>query len=426
MPIYFQKYTCCIVLLFYANLSTNRLLSNFNMDYKIRSAITILFLFFGALIPSQLLAADTLAFAGVTFQGSAKQFETLYPFSYSLIKEHKTSREIVKALIKNPPQNFAITPMLLDKDEGHRYALTLMVDGEYVSIEKLKVGNKLTYKTLAFVSAQLVMFDVEQLQFLAGIPLEPMRYTLTTRSYPTDSQIKNAFSESLFSKNETDPGLVPRFLSKVQMADSPAQANLTQFAVQNVIIEDKALPFLPEALKVDRRQLKFYIAQQVLKNLAVNQQVATQPFLLDGSVLRMQSRFTSSDGEFVLDLPKPAYVVDYTLRGFKKVQREKNNAGSNVIYGTYSRYQVTQKAGNEKVLFSQKLLNGANKIIPSSQSITDDWGAFRDSLLSLINKTATDLHVKKSAFYKAQKFTKNISNEIKALKKAYEQCKIGA
>jgi len=375
-------------------------------------------------------ASDVLAFGGITFQGGAKELPILYPYSASIVKTDKVSRTIFRQLLKTPPKNFSISPQLLDKDEGHRYAFSLMIDNENVSVEKLSMTGNIRYKVVVYLSAQIVMFDVTRSQFLASIPLIPIQRTETLVNPPSESELK-AFVRKLVGSIPTanddidsNESLVPRFIKLITSAKSPTKANLTQIAVNTIEIQDKALHALPDYYKKNKNgALKRFIAQQITKNLSVNQQVATQPYVVDASVLTMQGRFTGGDETYTLTLPEPAYVVDFILRGFKKIETSQK-AGVVANYATFSHFQLRENTSDKKLVFAQRIKNGGIKVIPRLQTLVDDWAAFRESLLGLLNKSTTTLHDTRSSFYKAQKYPKKTKKQLISLEKVYKQCKV--
>ncbi|MBU2978224.1 hypothetical protein [Alteromonas sp. C1M14] len=374
---------------------------------------------------------ETVAFAGITFQSGKKALPVRFPFSSSIVKSEKLNRHLYQAILKKPPQNFTLTASILDKDEGYKYAATLLLDSETVSTEQLMIDHTPWFTWWVQLSAQLLIFDVESSQLVFTHTLPVIRCKDIDEAPPTEAMIRQRVSDMLANNVCGKPEhLLAHFVDYLHTAPPPGKSNLTQFAVSSVVVEEKANAFIPEKFKADDMAVfKRYVANQLTKAMAETQGIAVQPYNADLSVLTMQGRFSGGEQTYNLILPKPYYKVDYTVRGFKKVPFSKNSAGEANYYVAFSRITVNKNLERgDELIFSQPLQFG--QAIPSSSGSSGfaEWVFFEEQLLSLIYKTNTDIYSDTTAFFKMQGFQRKqkrgFLKQFEALKEAYKSCRL--
>lgn len=374
---------------------------------------------------------ETVAFAGITFQGGKKDLSLRFPYSTSIVKSEKLNGALYQAILKKPPKNFTLTASILDKDDGYKYAVTLLLDSETVSTERLVIDNQGLYPWWVQLSGQLLIFDVQSSQLVLTHTLPVLRCKDVDTVPPTEAVIRQRIADMLADNVcGKSKGLLAHFVDYLQSAPPPGKSNLTQFAVSSVTIEEKAKSFIPEKFKTDDMAVfKRYVANQLTKAMAETQGIAVQPYNADLSVLTMQGRFSGGEQTYNLILPKPYYKVDYTLRGFKKVPFSKNKAGEANYYVAFSHLTVNKNLERGEVLiFSQPLRFGQS--IPTSNTLMDfdEWNLFDEQLLSLIYKSNTDIYSDTTAFIKMQGFERKqkraFFKQFEALKEAYKSCRL--
>lgn len=374
---------------------------------------------------------EKVAFAGITFQGGKAELAARYPYTSGIVSDKKLNRALYKALSQQTFQHIEITPSLLDKTEGHKYALSLVIDNELVSLKKGRLNKRNVYVWLALVSAQLVMFDVESSQLVMSQALPSLQFTDTVFKQPTKQDIRKRIETMLGGiENASEKGLIEHFVSQLGQTAAPAQASLTQFSVGKVTIEDKAMPFIPEELQANNMAvMQRYIAHRVLKSLAQHQNVAIQPYVADGSILTIQGRFSGGEQIYTLHMPEPLYSIDYTLRGFKKSLIERKKAGEVNYYAAFTNVAVQQNSGRTtREIFSNQLKSAVAETQAASFTQSQEWVLFNKALTEHIDLTFSELQNPKSNFFKAQGFSsqqkKTVSKQLAFLEKAYQLCKI--
>ena len=355
-------------------------------------------------------AIDTVAFAGITFLGGKQDLDIQYPLTSSAVKKNNLNAMLYQAIANKPPRNMTVSASSLDKDDGHRYAISMLIDSEAVSQEQVVLSKKKAFPWWVQISAQLVIFDVKTSQLVYTKTLPILRCTDIASKPPSDDEISLQVKAMLTTDVCGDhQGLIQYFADALHQAPAPAKASLVQFAVSDVVIGDKALPYLPERLRGSGLDVyKRYVANQLTKALSETQNIAVQPFTADQSVLQMQGRFFGGEQTYQLTLPKPYYKVAFTLRGFKKVPYSKNKAGESNYYGVFSELAVMKnlKRGDQEV-FRQQLKYVTNEKLPSGFLSHEEWHFFDTNLLSLIYKANTEIYDDRTDFMKTQGFDRS-------------------
>lgn len=381
--------------------------------------------------PSKRGFTDTVAFAGITFLGGKQDLAIQYPLTSSVVKNNNLNAILYQAILKKPPRNMTVSASSLDKDDGHKYAMSMLIDSEAVSEEQVTLSKSTVYPWWVQLSAQLVIFDVEASQLVYTKTLPILRCTDINSTAVSREAIVQRVEDMLTNNVCGDhQGLIQYFVDALYQAPAPAKASLVQFAVADVIVGDKALPYLPQRLKESGLDVyRRYVANQLTKAMSETQNIAVQPYTADQSVLQMQGRFFGGEQTYKLTLPRPYYKVIFTLRGFKKVPYSKNRAGESNYYGVFSELAVVKnlKRGDQDV-FRQQLKYVTNEKIPSGFFSHEEWYFFDTNLLALIYKANTETYDDRTEFMKAQGFDRTqqraFFKQFEKLKEAYASCRL--
>ena len=97
-----------------------------------------------------------------------------------------------------------------------------------------------------------------------------------------------------------------------------------RIGVTSVKFEDKAIAAIPENYKKNIKPLENIFAQLFSSRLSLHNDVALVPYI-EGMAIgaKMKQQFVNSDIIYDIELPKPDYNIDLTIRGFKKVLAKK-------------------------------------------------------------------------------------------------------
>ncbi len=317
-------------------------------------------------------------FAGFSFRGNFCQIKKNYPFTYKIFKEQKGNRSVLDfelyEKIKNIPlKNIHLITRSYSSLENAPLCLACCMDNEMVVKDEYSGG----YKIVIDLGAQILFFDFNTFTLVACYPLS-IQLIHFSKSKPTDNMISNMIRDLLLS-HRYKINLFDEFthlLSNIECKKIYGEA----MQVTDVILEKKALPFLPEKFQKDNNNLKIFVAQSFGKYLSKNLGVSVLPYTKGYTIgNKMSLRFNDAE-VFQLEIPEPQFAVKLTLRGFKKVLVDKKSSGSSWVYGAFTHISITQPEGKKSYL-DENIKNGVVKIVPAEQKGVDEWSVYQESLI---------------------------------------------
>ena len=322
--------------------------------------------------------------AGFAFRGNHCQIKKNYPFVHSLSEEKLGNGQglLDKALcdrLKNISLKDAhfIEGRLSDLGDGS-LTLACCLDNETITVDEYENG----YKIVITLGAQLLLFDYSSFKLVACYP-----FTLELVDFSESNPSVNVFKDRIRDLLLTDKYNMNLFDECAQLLK---KVKLKKFyggniKVTDVVIEDKAVSFLPERFSCNIANFENFVAQGFGKFLSKNQSVSILPYTKGYAIgNKMALRFSNAE-VFQLQIPEPQFAVKLTIRGFKKVLTDEKAAGSCWVYGAYTNISITQPLLGKGYL-DEKVKNGVAKIIPVMQKTVDDWPVFQESLLVLFDK----------------------------------------
>ena len=118
-----------------------------------------------------------------------------------------------------------------------------------------------------------------------------------------DGSIINAFTQ------------VKKILNEYQLKDKYK----FRIGVRNITIEDKAIDSIPVVFQNNQNTFKNILAQSFAGRLSTHNDVALVPYT-EGMAIggAMKQQFVNSNEIYDIKLPNPEFVIDLTLRGYKK------------------------------------------------------------------------------------------------------------
>ena len=348
-------------------------------------------------------------YAGFAFVGNAADIQKNYHHTWvisnekdregGLILEKVLRDKVIGATFGNIK---LIIDQLGDLNKGEGISVAFAFYNETVAVEK--ICDK--YKVVIDLGAQALFFDFNEKKIIGCYPID-FQLIDNLSCEPKETYIRNCIRD-LFVSEKYKINIFNSFVDRLKQIEiNPKFSSSIQ--VTDVIIEDRAIAFLPQHLKSSPVNCKTYIAQNFSKFLSNNQGVSVLPYTKGAAIgNKMAARFANGT-VYNLKIPDPQYEIDLTLRGFKKVEGDSTNIESAWIYGAYINLKVFQPLLG-KVYIDEQFKNGSAKRVPACQSLADidDWPAFQDSL-----------------FYLFDKLTKEFATEkkFKPVKKILERCK---
>ena len=104
----------------------------------------------------------------------------------------------------------------------------------------------------------------------------------------------------------------------------------------------------------------------------------------------MKQQFVNSDEIYDLKLPKPEFVIDITLRGYKKKLAKSSDVENLYWWASFINLNIMQPDLN-KIYFDENLKNILKKKIPAQITEIDDWYKFYMSNIQLFDKFSLNL-----------------------------------
>ena len=90
---------------------------------------------------------------------------------------------------------------------------------------------------------------------------------------------------------------------------------------------------------------------------------------------KMKQQFVNSDVIYDIELPKPDFNINITVRGFKKVLAKKSDVNNIYFWASFLNLKIYQPDLN-KVYMDDDLKNVIKKSIPSQIQDVNDWYKF--------------------------------------------------
>ncbi len=351
------------------------------------------FLLFGAPLSKANAVPLRVFYAGFAFISDNTNIATNFKHSLKLSEEMDDDqvllleKELRSRVIRQRMRHFQLTINEHgDLDQGEGISVAFALDNETVAVEHIGTD----YKIVIDLSAQILFFDFQAMKVIGCYPIA-VQLIDASKQKPDDVYILERIRE-LYVGKRFKVNIFDEFANRLKDIEiKPKVRNSLQ--VGNVLIQDKALPFLPEAYRSNLPNTKTFLAQAFSKYLSSNQEVSILPYTKGYAIgNKMSARF--ANGEiYNLDIPEAQYQIDLTLRGFKKVLFAEQKVATTWIYGAYIDLKLFQPL-LQKVYFDDHLKNGATKVVPAAQTTVEDWPAFQESLFvlfdSVTKKFSTD------------------------------------
>lgn len=343
-----------------------------------------------ALLLSTVVHANSVDvyWSGFAYQGEycAEASECPYPHSMSLmdrrgddgVSELDTRLKQKLEGIRNDTYNIIIKEYgSIGPDAPSSIALAFVLDRETVSVEQ--IGED--YKILIAISAQALFFDFKELAVVSTYPMS-LVYIDKQESIPTPGEIA-ALVEQLYL-GSLEANVFDEFTKTLAAAKLNTSVR-RRIQVTEVSVEPAVTEKLSAFWQQHPDDFRAFLSQQFGRYLSKNQNVPVLPFTMGYAIRnRMSVRFAESR-VYSLTLPEPDYVVSLSLEKLVKLEYAKVAAGTSYIYGSYLTVKA-QEPLSGRVYLDTTIKNGAIKKVAVTQVTVDDWPAYQDSLLALIDK----------------------------------------
>lgn len=334
----------------------------------------------GAANPCAAQVATTLHYAGFAFGGQAQDADHAFPVSYALSKEtegpgaHRLDRELGRRLKGQSFPGISIDEGLGNSKTGDSLAIAFVLNWENVAQER--IGND--FKLTVDLRAEALVFDFEKMKVIAAYPFGFQTRDVSATP-PTPAKIQGMVRGMYLSG---DRGIFDLFIKA--LTTSHIKRSYGAYAqVVDVNLEDKAVDTLA-SFGADQGQLKSLIADTFNADLSQNAAIPVLPYTKGQAIGgKMSARF--SNGEvFNLALPEPDYRIRLTVRGFKKVEIGSTASETAFAYASFFHVAVIQPLRGSPYLDGDFKFAAA-KTVPKAVITIDDWAAYQESMLSLLD-----------------------------------------
>jgi len=324
-----------------------------------------------------------LHFAGFAYSGPYSDITKAFPYTAAINqpgpnKVAPLDEALHKLLLDKTFPGFTIDYQSLGNIQtGDDLALAFALNNESVSIEHIQ--DK--YKVLFTLDAQALIFNMKKMQIVASYPLG-LDYIDVSPTMPTPAQIQDTFSKLYFGG--LNANILSQFVSTLENIKIKQRYGNT-IQVSDVSIAQKAISNYPSDMQSSLGAAKDLIATQFSIYLSKNANIPVLPYTKDYAIgNKIATRFANGD-VFNLEVPQPDYTIDLNLLGFKKILYDQESSGASWVYGAFMHVRIEEPLSNH-VYFDATIRNGAVKIVPASQTNVDDWPAFQDTLLGLMDQ----------------------------------------
>ncbi|HEX6637345.1 MAG TPA: hypothetical protein VF033_06795 [Steroidobacteraceae bacterium] len=361
-------------------------------------------------------------FAGFAWLGDAATLDANYPYSRSLNERNGSGVAPLDAAVAGRLRgaNFKSFTLKFDElgslgpDSPSTLALAFVLDRETVSVET--IGE--TRKIIVELSGQALFFDFRESAVVAAFPVVN-QYRHVKDSAVTSDDIATIVRRMYFGNEGV--GVLDDFVSTLQAAN--LNPNVTRRVQVTEVRYTPALgELLPAHFARDDRGFKNAVAQAFSKYLSSGQGIPVLPYSVGQAIgNRMAGRF--SDGRvFDLKIPEPDYAISLDLRNLRKVEFERTPAVTTFVYGAYLHVRAAEPLSNT-VFLDATLKNGASKVVPASQATVDDWPAYQEALLALMEKFSNALRKPDAAWASRHSDDANVLKQMKTLQKVLQSCR---
>lgn len=399
--------------------------------HAIGNILALIALCFAALPAS----AVNVQWSGFATLGDHSAVKKNYPWTAELMEEKSADgfssvldqalRERVLA-VENPSFHLVAPGTGSPSRNGEPHvAVAFALDRESVSVEK--VGD--VWKLMVTLSAQALFVDFRRVRkpdgtegaetTLLGSWPSVVRYTDVKRQPPSDKD-KRAIVRNLYL-GKLGVNIFDDFSASLSTLALNAEVG-NRVQVRSVTIGDDTRPSLPAQYSSDEEGLKAMVAREFNKALSVNQKIPVLPYMA-GYSAAVQGRMavTFADGSMqIASIPEADYEIDLTLNNLRKIELSKTPGVTTWVYGSYLGIKVTEPLGG---IVDATIKNGATLQVPNSQGSTDDWAAFQESLLILMDKFTRALDAPTAQWAEQYAGDKTLVPKLQKLHKVLQTCR---
>ena len=393
--------------------------------------VTFYFIFF-LILPTQIIAGEKKVFyAGFSFSGNYIDKSSIkYTDPLTKIKNENgidiISLSLLNTIKKTNPVSFKIDFNFADIEKGleESVVMAVVLDHEDFFYEYEPITE--TYLNNIQMFFQIIFYDFKSRKLIAAIPYDVSMPFFTKKELSENEireYIKTFYTKGLKSmdgnKNINAFSMVEEILNSFILKEKyKFRAGVTK-----VRFEEKSLPFIPERFKKNQNYLKNVFAQLFSSRLSLHNDIALVPYTEGMAVgAKMKQQFVNSDKIYDIELPKPDFNIEISVRGFKKVLAKKSDVNNIFFWATFVNLNIFQPELN-KVFMNNNLKNVIQKSIPAQIENINDWYKFYIATYELFDECSLNIKNLNKDWIKKTNDSDGFSKDMQTVNKLMEKLK---
>lgn len=392
----------------------------------------IFYFIFFLILPTQIIASEKKVFyAGFSFSGNYIDKSSIkYTDPLTKIKNENgidiISLSLLNTIKKTNPVSFKIDFNFADIEKGleESVVMAVVLDHEDFFYEYEPITE--TYLNNIQMFFQIIFYDFKSRKLIAAIPYDVSMPFFTKKELSENEireYIKTFYTKGLKSmdgdKNINAFSMVEDILNSFILKEKyKFRAGVTK-----VSFEEKSLPFIPERFKKNQNYLKNVFAQLFSSRLSLHNDIALVPYTEGMAVgAKMKQQFVNSDKIYDIELPKPDFNIEISVRGFKKVLAKKSDINNIFFWATFINLNIFQPELN-KVFMNNNLKNVIQKSIPAQIENINDWYKFYIATYELFDGYSLNIKSLNKDWIKKTNDSDGFSKDMQTVNKLMEKLK---
>ena len=393
----------------------------------------IFYLIFFLILTTQIIASEKKVFyAGFSFSGNYIDMSSGIKYTDPLtkIKDENgidiISLSLLNSVKKANPNSFKIDYNFADIEKGLEESVVMAVVldhedffSEYEPITKTYLNNIQMF-------FQIIFYDFKSRKLIASIPYDVSMPFFTKKELNENEireYIKTFYTTGLKSVN--DDKTLNAFSMVEEILNNFILKEKYKFraGVTKVNFEEKSIPFIPEKFKKNQNYLKNVFAQLFSSRLSLHNDIALVPYT-EGMAIgaKMKQQFVNSDIIYDIELPKPDFNIEISVRGFKKVLAKKSDVNNIFFWASFINLNIFQPDLN-KTFMNDNLKNVIKKSIPAQIENINDWYKFYVATYELFDGYSLNISSPNKEWIKKTNDTESFNKNIHSVNKLMEKLK---
>jgi hypothetical protein len=371
-------------------------------------------------------------YAGFSFSGNYIDKSTGIKFTNHLTNEKNEngldiiSDSLLRSMKKIQPKNFNIDYNFADLEKGleESVVMSVILDHENFFSEYEPISK--TYLNNIQMFFQVIFYNFKTRKLIASIPYD-VSVPFFTKNELTEKEIinhiRNFYTKGFKSIDSQQTINAFTQVEKILNNFELKEKYKLRIGVTSVNFEEKAFFAIPNDYKKNIKPLENIFAQLFSSRLALHNDIALVPYVEGVAIgAKMKQQFVNSDIIYDIELPKPDYNINITVRGFKKVLAKKSDINNIYFWASFLNLKIYQPDLN-KIYMDDNLKNVIKKSIPSQIQDVNDWYKFYITTYELFDDFSINVINPKNEWLKKANDSKNFEANIRKVNKLMEKVK---